>query len=129
MIRWKKVKDWGQKNEKETGKKAAKNRNKYEVSSQWKKRKMFFVYLSSKHSEQQTLFKNVILCLKDMISDYLHAHKKAITHNTSCQEGMLLPWQSPWESFLAQCKTMKKMQKIGIWHPTKDKDLDKSSSN
>ena len=28
------------------------------------KRKMFFVYLLSKHSEQQTLIKNAILCLK-----------------------------------------------------------------
>ena len=54
------------------------------------KRKMFFVYLSSKHSEQQILFKNAILCVKDMISDYLHLHKKAIKHNTPCQEGMLL---------------------------------------
>ena len=48
------------------GKKAAKNRNKCEVSSQWKKRKMFFVYLSSKHSEQQALSKNAILRLTDM---------------------------------------------------------------
>ena len=51
---------------------------------------MLFVYLSSKHSEQQTLFKNAILCVKDLISDYLHLHKKAIKHNTPCQEGMLL---------------------------------------
>ena len=55
-----------------------------------KKMKMFFVYLSSKHSEQQTLFKNAILCLKETISDYLHPHKKAKTHNTPCQEGLLL---------------------------------------
>ena len=58
--------------------------------AQWKKRKMFFVYLSSKHSEQQTLFKNAILCVKDMISDYMHLYKISITHNTPCQEGMLL---------------------------------------
>lgn len=77
-------------NEKEIEKKAAKNRNNYyEVSSQWKKRKMFFVYLSSKHSEQQTLFKNAILCVKDMISDYMHLYKISITHKTPCQEGML----------------------------------------
>ena len=50
---------------------------------------MFFLYLSSKHSEQQTLFKNAILCVKDMISDYMHLYKISITHNTPCQEGML----------------------------------------
>ena len=54
------------------------------------KRKMFFVYLLSKHSEQQTLIKNAILCVKDMISDYTHPHKISTTHNTPCQEGMLL---------------------------------------
>lgn len=50
---------------------------------------MFFVYLLSKHSEQQTLFKNAILCVKDMISDYMHLYKISITHDTPCQEGML----------------------------------------
>ena len=56
-----------------------------------KKGKMFFVYLSSKHSEQQTLFKNATLRLKDMyLIINLHPHMKAITHNTPCQEGMLL---------------------------------------
>lgn len=59
-------------------------------SNREKTRKMFFVYLSSKHSEQQTLFKNAILLFEDTIPDYLHPHKKAITHNTPCQEGMLL---------------------------------------
>ena len=51
---------------------------------------MFFVYLSPKHSEQQTLFKNATLCVKDMISDYMHLYKISTTHNTPCQEGMLL---------------------------------------
>ena len=44
---------------------------------------MFFVYLSSKHSEQQTLFKNATLRLKDMyLIINLHPHMKAITQHS-----------------------------------------------
>ena len=81
-----------------------------------------------------------------MISDYLHPHMKAITHNTQCLEGMLLGGQGGegvaqiFRIVVTMTITLGKFpctmqnneenaEKGNLTRITKDKDLDKSSSN